>query len=88
MKVVTCGWAHSCSYKIPKGIELKNKEQVKNWFLKYNELVIILTNGKTIEIQPYIENGDDYKWPIDETIEIEDVYSEYSDSDSDSDSDR
>ena len=85
MKVVTCAWDHRASYKIPKGIDLKNKEQVQDWFIKYNELVIILTNGKRIEIQQY--RG--YErilwlkiWPVDETIKIEDADSEYSDSDS------
>jgi len=81
MKVVTCAWDHRASYKIPKGIDLKNKEQVQDWFIKYNELVIILTNGKRIEIGQY-RGLAGYKWPIDETVKIEDADSEYSDSDS------
>jgi len=77
MKVVTCAWDHGASYKIPKGIDLKNKEQVKIWFINEFELVIILTNGKRIEIQQY--SG--YERILGLKI-IEDADSEYSDSDS------
>ena len=77
MKVVTCAWDHRASYKIPKGIDLKNKEQVQIWFINEFELVIILTNGKRIEIQQY--RG--YERILGLKI-LEDADSEYSDSDS------
>ena len=52
---------------VPKGIDLNNKEQVVNHWVKYGVLFIELTDGKTIQVQAFFEPEPDYKWP-DKTV--------------------
>lgn len=63
-------------FKIPIGIDLTNKDQVKNWWIKYNYLQIELTDGKRLEVnaQGWVNNCD-YKYPDDSTIFDAAIYS-------------
>ena len=38
-------------FKIPSNIDLENEEQVDCWYVKWNILHIMLTNGKMLEIE-------------------------------------
>jgi hypothetical protein len=37
-------------FKVPSNIDLENEEQVDCWYVKWNILHIMLTNGKMLEI--------------------------------------
>lgn len=51
-------------FKIPRGLDLENPEQVKFWGVKYNVLEIQLTNDKTIEIHSEGWSDDfNFKYP-------------------------
>lgn len=60
------------TYVVPKGFDLNNKEQVKEYWVKYGTLYIRLTNKKVLKVEALHGLEDpDYKYP-DET-EIEDA---------------
>lgn len=80
-KVVIVNYTHSDAFKIPKGLDLEDKEQVEDWSVKYNTLYIYKTDGSKLEIQAegWIHHFD-YKYPQDETIENRDDHGiDYSD---------
>jgi hypothetical protein len=39
-------------FQVPKDIDLDDKTQVSQYFVKWNVLNIIMANGETIEIEP------------------------------------
>ena len=57
------------TFIVPKGIDLNNKEQVKDHWVKYGVLYIDLTNGKTLKVDSFqgVEDSD-YKYPKDTKI--------------------
>jgi hypothetical protein len=57
---------------IPKGINLKDKKQVKWYGVKYNVLYIELTNGELVEVEGEgWLNSADYKYPSSNVQEAE-----------------
>jgi len=63
-KVLRVNYSVDEAFAIPSNIDLFDKEQVEDWWVKYLTLHIRLTNGKVIEIKPqgWIDNND-FKWP-------------------------
>lgn len=59
-KVLTVTYIIEDTFKIPKHIDLENKEQVKYWEVKYNRLHIVLVDDTelTIESQGWIHHCD------------------------------
>lgn len=74
-KVVHVSYTVDEIFRIPKNLDLENKEQVKFWGVKYNILYIVLTNGEELEIESegWIENHD-YKHPKTTSIENAENY--------------
>jgi len=63
-KVVQVTYTVSDIFRIPKHLDLENKEQVEDWCVKYNTLNIVLTSGKELEIESEGWLGDyNYKYP-------------------------
>ena len=68
-QIVIAKYIAYTTINVPKGVDLEDKEQVKEWWIKYNTLHIVYANGEMEEIEGYF--GDtDYKYP--EETEIED----------------
>lgn len=63
-KVVKVSYWSNDVFLVPKNINLEDTKQVKFWGVKYNELHIVLVNGKefSIDSQGWLENAD-YKYP-------------------------
>ncbi len=61
------------TYVVPKGFDLENKEQVKDYWVKYGTLYIKLTNEKVLKVEALhgIEDPD-YKYPEETHIEDSD----------------
>jgi len=70
-------------FKIPKGIDLKNEEQVKDWGIKWNVLHILLKNGKELEIPSSWDKPNDYDWKRPDDIEFQDESDDEYDDESD-----
>lgn len=73
-KVVIATYTVEECFVIPKNIDLENKEQVESYWIKYNNLNIILTNGKHIKIDSngwIQDNG--LKYPDIDGIKIEEA---------------
>lgn len=49
-KIVRVTYSFEDHFLIPSNINLENKEQVVNWWIKYNTLRVELKNGKILEI--------------------------------------
>ena len=49
-KVVRVTYSVDDCFKVPSNIDLENEEQVDCWYVKWNILHIMLTNGKMLEI--------------------------------------
>ena len=66
--IVRATYTVSNEFRIPRGIDLEDKEQVESWGIKWDMMEIYLQNGKTIKIDPTysIQDGHDFKRP-DET---------------------
>ena len=47
-------------FVIPKGVDLEDADEVEDYSVKYNHLVIRYTNGSTEEIEPLIGRDNDY----------------------------
>jgi hypothetical protein len=80
-KIVRVQYTHNDVFKIPKGLDLEDKKQVKNWGVKYNRLWIEKVDGTelTIEAEGWIQDFD-YKRPdIAEIVDAEEEGVEYSD---------
>lgn len=61
-KVVIVNYTHSDAFKIPKGLDLEDKEQVEDWNVKWGSLWIVKTDGTELRIDS--EGWDnDYKYP-------------------------
>jgi hypothetical protein len=75
-KIVIVTYSFSDRFKVPKNIDLENKEIVKNWYVKWNILHIILVNGKELNIgsEGWMDELD-LKYPSeDPEIESSDYY--------------
>jgi hypothetical protein len=73
-KILRVTYTVSEEFCIPSNIDLENKEQVSDWCVRYRDLIIHLTNGKTIVIDNNrCVNNYDYKWPDDDTEEFLDA---------------
>jgi len=71
-KVVYVTYDCDDAFKIPDELDLENKEQVTEWWVKYNLLHIVKADGTTLEIksEDWI-SGNDFKQP--KTTEIMDA---------------
>ena len=63
-KVVIVKYTITDAFKVPKDIDLEDTSQVNYWYVKWNKLHIVKTNGEELEIdsQGWIYNAD-YKYP-------------------------
>lgn len=63
-KVVIVKYTITDAFKVPKDIDLEDTSQVNYWYVKWNKLHIVKTNGEELEIdsQGWIHNAD-YKYP-------------------------
>lgn len=70
---------------IPEGIDIHNKDQVHEWYIKHNRLTIVFKDTldrPEITILPYTcATNDDLKYPDDTTFEFEEVDEDYKDED-------
>ena len=78
-KVVIAHYSSESIFKIPKGLDLDDKTQVKGWGVKWDKLFIELANGTDLTIESYGDGGVDYKWPNDTEIGEADDYIHVSD---------
>ena len=73
-KVVRVTYSYDDLFCIPKNINLDDKTQVKEWWVRYNQLHIELTNGKELVINGYKQTNFSNKFPHDqEIIDAEDA---------------
>lgn len=80
-KVVIVEYKYTDAFKIPKGLDLENKEQVKNWCVKWGSLWVVKTDGTELRISSECWDND-YKYPDYTVIENRDKYGiDYSDDD-------
>ena len=71
--VVVAHYHISNQYRIPKGIDLHDKEQVDSWGVKWDTLEIWLKNGECIEVAPnFAINDSELKRPCETKIEEDD----------------
>ena len=49
-KVVRVSYSVDDCFKVPSNVDLENKNQVDCWYVKWNILHIMLTNGKMLKI--------------------------------------
>ena len=69
-KVVIVEYRLQEAFIIPKGLNLEDKTQVKEWWVKWNRLQIRLVDGTLLEIDPEYGVNNSAKHPTDEpTIE-------------------
>ena len=77
------------TFVVPKGIDLENKEQVKEYWVKYGVLYINLTNGKTLKVSSFQGVEDPvFKYPEeteiidaeDEELDLDDYEDDYEES--------
>ena len=77
------------TFVVPKGIDLENKEQVKEYWVKYGVLYIALTNGKTLKVSSFQKVEDPvFKYPEeteiidaeDEELDLDDYEDDYEES--------
>ena len=83
-KIVRAKYSAYTSFKIPKGINLEDKTQVKWWGIKYNTLFIHFVDEtrEEMEIEAEYEPELDCKYADEETIEKACEYG-YTDSEDD-----
>jgi hypothetical protein len=74
--VVRAFYTLQSSFRIPKGIDLDDKTVVREFFVKYNTLHIVLVNGKVIEREPCYSDIDvhDFKYPVSTDIDEAEDY--------------
>jgi len=72
--VVRATYTVSNEFRIPRGIDLDDKEQVQSWGIKWDVMEIYLENGKTIKIDPTysVQDGHDFKRPDETEIDEDD----------------
>jgi len=75
-KVVIVEYHYREAFKVPQGMDLEDKTQVQDWWVKWNKLKILLVDGTVLEIQPEWDCVDDsMKRPSDDpTIENAEDY--------------
>ena len=49
-KIVRVTYSVDDCFKVPSNVDLENKKQVDCWYVKWNILHILLTNGKMLKI--------------------------------------
>jgi hypothetical protein len=72
-KVVKVTYEKSDYFPVPKNIDLNNKEQVMCWYVKWNELYILLTNKKEIMIESVGFLGEELDYKDPDNVEVKDV---------------
>jgi len=83
-KVVIAEYTTSSAFKVPKGLDLEDKTQVKSYTVKWDRLFIELADGSEIQVENSWEAGFDFKYPTDELV-IDDAEDHGFDDDSDED---
>ena len=56
-------------WKIPFGVDLEDKTQVKEWWIKWEYLHIEYTDGRKESLEVDREPEDDFKYPVDQRID-------------------
>jgi len=80
-KIVRVQYSHQDVFKLPKGLDLEDKTQVKSWVVKYNRLFITKVDGNVliIDSEGWVQDCD-YKHPdVAEIIDADDEDICYSD---------
>jgi len=67
-------------FKVPKGIDLENKKQVKSYWVKYNTLHIEMVNDEIVDIET-VSDESQLKYPDDLKIEPYDDHFDDTESD-------
>ena len=80
-QVVVAKYSESIVFKVPKGIDLDDKTQVKQYWMKWNRLHIEMINGEEI----VIDTQDDMEMKYPTEMRVED-YDEYYDEETESES--
>jgi len=62
----------SMFFKVPKHIDLNDKSQVKEYFVKYHFLYIVLASGETICLEANLHDEDCWKYPTETRFVEED----------------
>lgn len=72
--IVRATYTVSNEFRIPRGIDLEDKEQVESWGIKWDMMEIYLQNGNTIKIDPTycVQDGHDFKRPDETEIDEDD----------------
>ncbi len=75
-KVVIANYNLQSIFKIPKGLDLEDKTQVKSWWIKWNTLKIELVDETILNVKPEFDvMENDLKYPSDDpTIEDAEDY--------------
>jgi hypothetical protein len=79
--VVAEYWPPVSYYKLPDELDLEDKTVIKDYIVKWTTLYIHFVDGRTLEIEPNYDPGEDIDWKYPEIVKIEDAdYNiEYSD---------
>lgn len=70
-KILKVEYSSQDYFKIPRGLDLENEDQVEGWGVKWNKLYIILVGGKQIVIESQgLWQDFDWKYPTNDNGEI------------------
>jgi hypothetical protein len=69
-KIVRATYSNEDVFKVPSNVDLENREQVKDWWIRYNILSIELTNGNVLKIE---SEGYEINTKEPDIVEIEDA---------------
>lgn len=70
------------TFVIPEGIDLDDKEQVKNWWVKWDTMYIEMVDGREFEVSAYISAAqDEFKRPDDTMLNEEEIDEDYKEED-------
>ena len=68
------------TFVIPEGIDIRDPEQVEEFWVKYNVLHIQMKDGREIKVEPYMSANDyDFKRPDDTRVGNDEIDEDYKD---------
>jgi hypothetical protein len=68
-KVVIASYNCQSAFRVPKGLDLDDKSQVKSWGVKWDRLYIELADGKEIQVENYWDDHcNDFEYPDDDPV--------------------
>ncbi len=68
-QIVIARYTVEYPFRIPKGVDLEDKNVVESWCVKWNILHIYYVDGRIKQINPAWDNEPDYKYPQDTSVE-------------------